>query len=192
VTRWLPGLQRGDREAMSALWGRYFAPLVQVAEARLRGAPCGVAGGEDVVVEAFLSFCDDVQKEGRFPDLSSRDNLMRLLVRFTVCKAFDFRAKAERRRRVLRGGSALGEAGADAHAGDEPPPEFQAQVADLLAKLPDDELRAVARLRMEGHSNADVAAALGCAVATVERKLARIRGVWKKDWAALRGQDTEG
>jgi hypothetical protein len=41
-----------------------------------------------------------VQKEGRFPDLSGRDNLMRLLVRFTVCRALDFRTREERLRFV--------------------------------------------------------------------------------------------
>jgi hypothetical protein len=38
VTRWLPGLQRGERAAVSALWERYFAHLVRIAEARLRGS----------------------------------------------------------------------------------------------------------------------------------------------------------
>ena len=190
VTRWIPGLQRGDRRAIQALWEHYFEPMVRLAQARLRGAPCQDVA-EDVAVEAFLSFCSDVQRPGHFPDLCSRENLLRLLLRFTVCKAFDFRAREERRHRIVRGESALGEAGFEVHAGREPPPEFQAQVASLLAKLPDDEpeLREVALLRMEGRTNQEIAAVQDCGVSTVERKLSRIRGYWKADWAALHGEE---
>jgi DNA-directed RNA polymerase specialized sigma24 family protein len=188
VTRWIPNLRQGDQHAVQVLWEHYFEPLVRLAEARLRGASCQ-SGAEDVAVDAFLSFCRDVQKEGRFPDLSSRDNLMRLLVRFTVCKAFDFRAREERRHRIVRGESALGEAGFEPHPGREPPAEFQAQVASLLAKLPDDELRAIALMRMEGLTNQEIAAIRSCGLATVERKLSRIRGYWKADWAELHGAE---
>src|SRR5262245_9287087 len=191
VTRRIPGLRRGDRRAVQALWERYFAPLARIAEARLRGAPRRAGDGEDAAVEALLSFCRDVQKEGRFSDLSGRDSLMRLLVRFTVCRALDFRTREERRRRTVRGDSALGEPGFEPHPGREPPPELQAQVADLLARLPDEELRSVARLRMEGHTNAEIASLLGRGLSTVELKLARIRGYLKADWIELIGERRE-
>jgi len=191
VTRWIPGLRRGDRQAVQALWERYFGPLARIAEARLHGAPRRAGDGEDAAVEALLGFCSAVQKEGSFPDLASRDNLIRLLVRFTVCRALDFRTREERRRRSVRGDSALGEAGFEPHPGREPLPELQAQVADLLAKLPDEELREVARLRMEGHTNAEIASLLGRGVSTVELKLARIRGYLKADWADLMGESEE-
>jgi DNA-directed RNA polymerase specialized sigma24 family protein len=187
VTRWLPGLQRGNQHAIAALWQRCFAPLARVAQARLRGA-CRAGDGEDIAVEAFLSFCAAAREQGRFPQLSSRDNLMRLLVRFTVYKAFDFRAREVRRHQAVRGESALGEAGFDCHPGDAPPPEFQAQVADLLARLPDDELRQIARLRMEGHTNAEIASVLNRCVSGIELKVARIRGYWKADWAERKGE----
>jgi DNA-directed RNA polymerase specialized sigma24 family protein len=191
VTRWIPGLPQGDQQAIQVLWQHSFEPLVRLAEARLRGAPCRAGGAEDVAVEAFLGFCSDVQKEGRFPDLSSRDNLMRLLVRFTVCKAFDFRAREWRRAQAVRGDSALGAAGADGHAGDSPPPEFQVQVASLLARLPE-ELRELALMRMEGFTNQEIAAIRNCCRSTVELKMSRIRGYWKTDWASLHGgEDAE-
>jgi DNA-directed RNA polymerase specialized sigma24 family protein len=191
VTRWISGLQRGDQEAIQALWEHYFEPLARIAQARLRGAPCRAGDGEDIAVEAFLSFCSNAQTEGRFPELFNRDNLMRLLVRFTVCKAFDFCAREGRRHRAVRGESALGEAGFECLPGDEPPAGFQAQVADLLAKLPTEDLREIARLRMEGSANREIASARKCSVATIERKLAHIRGYWKADWADLRGREAE-
>src|SRR5687768_7707304 len=85
VTRMIPVLQRGEQQAVQVLWERYFEPMVRVAEARLLGAPCRAGGAEDIAVAAFLRFCADVQRPGQFPDLSNRDNVLRLLFRFTVC-----------------------------------------------------------------------------------------------------------
>jgi DNA-directed RNA polymerase specialized sigma24 family protein len=146
---------------VQVLWERYFEPMVRVAGARLRGTPCRAGGAEDVAVEAFLRFCKEVQRQGRFAGLSSRDSLLRLLFRFTFCEAADFRARETRRQRVLRGESALGEAGFALHAGREPLPEGQVQLAGLLAKLPEEklQLRSIALLRLEGLRNDEIAAA---------------------------------
>jgi DNA-directed RNA polymerase specialized sigma24 family protein len=54
--------------------------------------------------------------------------------------------------------------------------EFQRQ----LARLPSDELRAIALGKMEGHTNAEIAARLGCTDKTVERRLKLIRDRWKE------------
>jgi DNA-directed RNA polymerase specialized sigma24 family protein len=186
----------GDRAAIQALWQRYHEPLLRVAEARLRGAPCRAGDGEDVTVDAFLRFCADIQKEGRFPNLSNRDHLLRLMARFTAFEALDFRARAVRRHRAVRGDSALGEAGFELHAGQEPPPEFQAQVASLLDKLSkltelDDQLPRVAQMRLEGCTNQEIAAVLDCSVATVERRVSLIRRHWQADWEALHGANED-
>ena len=137
--------------------------------------------------------CADVQEKGRFPDLSSRDNLLRLLFWFTVCEAGDFRKRETRRHQVVRGDSALGEAGFEAHAGREPPPEGQAQIASLLAKLPEDQkkLRSMALLRLEGLSNDEIAAACKLSRATVERRFDMLRGYLRANWEALQGNDAE-
>jgi DNA-directed RNA polymerase specialized sigma24 family protein len=188
VTPRIPDLQRGDKRAVQVLWEHYYEQLVRIAAARLRGAPCRAGDGEDIAVEAFLGFCAEIQK-GRFTDLASRDNLIRLLVRFTIFEAFDFSKREKRRHEAVRGDSALGEAGFTCLPGDEPPPELQAQLADLLAKLPDEELRAVARLRLAGYTNAQIAEELHGSVSAVELKLALIRKYWKADWAELKGEN---
>jgi DNA-directed RNA polymerase specialized sigma24 family protein len=114
---------------------------------------------------------------------------MRLLVRITINKALDFiNDEKGPGGRPVGGDSALGEAGFEPHAGKEPPPYFQAQVADLMAKLPSDELREIARLSMEGYTNAEVASRLGCCLSTVELKRSLIRRYWQADWAELRGE----
>ena len=64
----------------------------------------------------------------------------------------------------------------------EPTPEFVVMIAEETARklgsLPDAALRQVAVLRMEGHSNQEIAAKLGCVARTVERKLDVIRSLW--------------
>jgi DNA-directed RNA polymerase specialized sigma24 family protein len=177
---------------VQVLWQHYFEPMVRVAEGRLRGASCRAGGAEDVAVDAFLRFCREVQRQGRFPDLSSRDNLLRLLFRFTVCEAGDFRARETRRHRVVRGDSALGGAGFELHAGREPPPEGQAQLASLLGKLPEErKLRSIALLRLQGLSNDEIAAACEVSRATVEMRFRLIRSHLKADWDALQGNSAE-
>jgi DNA-directed RNA polymerase specialized sigma24 family protein len=54
------------------------------------------------------------------------------------------------------------------------------EVRRLLGLLPNDEVRCVALLKLEGCTNAEVAGRLGCAEATVERRLGLIRSLWKE------------
>jgi DNA-directed RNA polymerase specialized sigma24 family protein len=67
----------------------------------------------------------------------------------------------------------------------EPTPEFAAQAAEeyqrLLTILPHADLRAVAQWKMEGYTNAEIAAKLGCVARSVERKLGIIRAAWEKE-----------
>ncbi len=72
-------------------------------------------------------------------------------------------------------------------AAADPTPEFAAMVADeyrrLFGSLADESLRAVALLRLEGHSNEEIAANLTCGLRTVERKLEVIRKRWLAEGA---------
>src|SRR5262249_25055150 len=47
-----------------------------------------------------------------------------------------------------------------------------------LRDLPEPDLRRVALMRLEGYANSEIAAALGCAERSVERKLSLIRKRW--------------
>ena len=51
----------------------------------------------------------------------------------------------------------------------------------LLDRLGDETLRTVAVWKMEGETNAAIAARLGCVTSTVERKLQRIRDLWTRE-----------
>jgi DNA-directed RNA polymerase specialized sigma24 family protein len=187
VTDWIGQLKAGDSAAVERLWGRYFERLVGLARDQLRGTPRRAADEEDVALSAFDSFCRGAE-HGRFPELLHRDNLWRLLVTITLRKAHDLR-RAERRRKrgggeVLTESELAVEAGLEQLVSHEPSPELAAQVAEqcrlLLGCLDDPALQSLALWKMEGYTNDELAARLGCGLRTVERKLRLIRQLWRE------------
>ena len=112
-----------------------------------------------------------------------------MLVKITERKALNQLRDQTRQKRGggrLRGESAFldssasaARAGLDQFAGPEPTPEFAAVIAEgfqrLLDLLADDELREIALLKLEGHTNEELAARTGRSVPTIERRLRLIR-----------------
>ncbi len=196
VTCWLGHLKEGDQAAAQPLWERYFSRLVVVARGKLKKLRRTTADQdeEDAALSAFNSFCDGAAR-GRFPQLADRDDLWRLLVVITARKAL---AQAHREGRKKRGGGRVVDeavlfghgsgdgdslAGLERIAGEGPTPEFAAMIAEecqrLLDVLDDDALRHVALSRMEGYTNDEIAAQLGCARRTIARRLELIRKTWE-------------
>jgi DNA-directed RNA polymerase specialized sigma24 family protein len=197
VSHWIAELRAGNHAAAQQLWEEYFQRLVGLARKRLRGQPRRAADEEDVALSAFDSFCRGAEN-GRFPQLSDRQDLWRLLVVITARKASHLVRNESRQKRgggAVRGESALlsprGASGADSGfaqiIGREPTSDFAAQVAEecgrLLDCLGDDDLRLIALAKMEGHTTDEIAARLGCARCTVERRLRLIRRIWEKETA---------
>ena len=190
VTRWVTALKEGDAAAAQPLWERYHRRLVAQAREKLRTARRRAADEEDVVQSAFHSFFQGMAR-GRFPQLGDRDNLWRLLVVITARKALDELAREHAVRRgggMLQGESRISSglesdaAAIEQVVGDEPTPEFAAQVAEeyerLLDLLGDETLRQVAVWKMEGLTNDEVAERLACSRRTVARKLETVRIIW--------------
>jgi RNA polymerase sigma factor (sigma-70 family) len=197
VTTWIGQLRSGNRDAAQRLWDRYFPRLVGLARKRLRNLGVSrraVDDEDDVALSAFDSFCRGAE-QGRFPRLDGRDDLWALLAVITARKAIDLRDHEWRQKNgngKVGGESVLdilfgtkdGAAGIDQVVGREPTPEFAAQVAEefqrLMASLPDDEFRSIALAKMEGYTIKEIAARLGCSVATVERRLGTIRKIYEE------------
>jgi DNA-directed RNA polymerase specialized sigma24 family protein len=197
VTHWIDQLKLGDPAGAERLWARYFERLVELARVQLRGAPRRAADEEDVALSAFDSFFR-CMGQGRFAELINRESLWRLLVTITLRKARDLRRHACQQKRG--GGKVLGEselpdtvdcaaanAGLEQVVGREPSPELAVQVAEecrwLLSRLGDATLQSLALLKMEGYTNAEAAARMGCGLRSVERKLRLIRKIWVKELA---------
>ncbi len=189
VTRLIGMLKQGDRVASQQLWEAYFGRLVGLARARLKNTVRRVADEEDVALSAFDSFFRRAER-GQFPQLQDRDDLWQLLFVLTVRKAINL---VHYQGRKSRGGGRvqslqdLEALGADQILGTEPSPELAAQMTEecqrLLARLGDETLRAVALWKMEGYTNVEIAAKLGCVEQTVERKLRAVRQVWSNEVA---------
>ncbi len=180
VSHWLRQVQAGDHGGIQPLWDRYFAQLVRLARARLRGVAAGHADEEDVAASAFASFCRAAEA-GRFPQLGDRDDLWRLLIVITARKAA--RVLRSEMRAKRGGGLRREDIELESVVGDAPSPAFAAQCADecraMLALLGDETLAAVAVQKMEGYSAAEIAGRCDVAVRTVERKLQLIRQIWE-------------
>ena len=195
VTLWIDRLKSGDETAAQKLWERYFDRIVRMAQRRLGHLPRRVADEEDVALSVFDSLFLGVA-EGRFPELSHRDNLWRLLVVMTARKAIDQIHHQKRQKRgggMVRGESVMWKPGAGDSLspgfagiiGNDPTPEFAALLEEetdrLLDLLDDASLREVALLKMQGYTNEEIAKELDCSVRTIERKLNTIRDRWSAD-----------
>ena len=190
-TYWLDELKAGRLEAAAPLWTKYFCRLQGLARQKLSGSPRRAADEEDVAISAFHSFCRGVQDE-RFRQLESRSDLWQVLAMITTRKAI---RQVERERAQKRGGGAVrGEsvflkadgdydaAGLAQFIGGGPTPGFQAAAEEefelLLDRLDQPALRQIALLKLDGHTNQEIAEQIGRNVRSVERKLNLIRSLW--------------
>jgi RNA polymerase sigma factor (sigma-70 family) len=191
VTDWIDRLKAGDAAAACQVWERYFHDIVRVARRKLGDSPRAAADEEDVAISAFKSLCVRAAR-GQFHELNDRDDLWQLLVMITIRKAINQRKHQARDKRGggwrqietdrMAGPAGPGDAGLEWLASQEVPPEIATMMDEELRRLfellADEKLRRIARLRMEGHSGAEIATQLGCNRRTVTRKLELIRAQW--------------
>lgn len=188
VTGWLHQLKDGaEGEYQQQIWNRYFEQLVGVARSRLARDLCRVEDEEDAVLSAFDSFFVRV-KDGQFPELCDRTSLWPLLVTITVRKTHNLQRRQSAQKRDARrqvSGSSADETDGDwlqqlAH--EQPSPELTVEAIEeanrLLATLGKESLEDVARWKLEGYSNAEIAEKAGVMERSIERRLALIRKIW--------------
>lgn len=188
VTKWIELARAGSDEAVGELWRHYFAKLTRLARNRMALLSRGVYDEEDAALSAMHSFFRGA-RDGRFPQLNDRDNLWRLLVVITS-------RKVSGRRQIEGAQKRGGSANEDSTPivtysqpdmleviGREPTPDFVAEMFDdlqaRLQLLPDQTLRRIALLTMDGLTQTEIATALNCTVRTIRRKQDAIRAVWE-------------
>jgi DNA-directed RNA polymerase specialized sigma24 family protein len=193
VTIWMGQLAEGDGEAAANLYEHYFEQIANLARRRMSPAYRRVADEEDVALSVLQNLFEGITN-GRYPELSSRENLWRLLVVMTARKAINI---VEKQRAQKRGGGAVrGESilqgpdagmtpGFDRFEGQSATPDFVVELEEeskrQFARLGDETLKQVAILKMEGYTNDEIAAKLETTTRTVERKLQRIREIWSDE-----------
>jgi RNA polymerase sigma factor (sigma-70 family) len=198
ITRRLANLTSRDRDiaqqACHDIYQRHFNWLTGVARRALEGAPRGAVDEEDVVQSGLMAFFRGAS-EGRFPDLRNRRNLWRLLIKIVQRKAINQRHQQlalKRGHGRVRGDSAMidQDGRRDTRVAVQAPDplpvttaEIHEQFANLFQLLDDDTLRHVAVMKLQQHTNAEIARRLGVVERTVERKLNRIRRQWSETLA---------
>jgi DNA-directed RNA polymerase specialized sigma24 family protein len=187
VTHWLHQLKAGEQRAAQPLWERYFRRLVGLARERLGTLPRAGTDEEDVALSAFDSFCRRAAA-GRFPRLDDRDDLWGLLVLIATRKVYDLVEYEQREKRDHRRTQALADEAADRLFSAGPDPAEAAEAAEetgrLLGLLPNRALKELAVRKLEGRANQEIAKLMGCALTTVERRLALIRMFWERELPA--------
>ncbi len=177
VTRLIRAAQDDRASAVGPLLAVYFDRLVRLARQRLRNLPGMASYDEDLALRSFYSVYRRVRDPERPLRLAGRDDLWRLLAARTISRAIDLI-------RRHRPGEVPGD-DLERFLTREPTPEEAAETADecrrLLDLLREPELRQIALWKVEGHTNEEIAARLDCVPRTVERKVARIRLLWKHE-----------
>ena len=184
VSHWIDLVKQGDSLAANQIWQHYFDRLVRSVRHKLLGQNRAVSDEEDIVLSVFDSFYVAVEK-GRFPDLSDRYDLWRLLLRMSARKIVDKRRHDGRQR---RGGNVKihsldpGKNDDDyviEAIGNEPTPEMilmmQESIEQFFSHLGVGHLRDLAGDKLEGYTNAELAKRFDCSERTIERRLHLIR-----------------
>lgn len=194
VSRLIEQVKAGNSEATGELFGRYISKLVERAPARLRGIRPGAQDPEIAAQSAIRSVISRI-KAGKTRMLFDRKQLWRFLLRKLIDKTAD---QWRRENAAIRGGgqiegqSALlrpGESEDETEAfaavlSSDPSPEDFACLEELVRHaldcLPDNELRDIAILDLEGYSAADISGRKKIAPRTVYDKLDLILKTWQE------------
>jgi DNA-directed RNA polymerase specialized sigma24 family protein len=190
VSLWIEQLAAADHAAANRLWAHFCQRLMVFARSRMSPATRRIYDEEDAAVSAFRSLCRGIEAQ-RFPEVGDRGNLWALLVVITSRKiANRFRYEHQQRRNatqtlnesILQPSDGAGVGLLHSLPCHEPTPAFAAEVADLseylMSQLPEPDLRKLVMLKLEGHTNEDVAELMKITRRTVQRKLELIRRIW--------------
>lgn len=194
VTQWIVDVSNNtsnDGTSAERLFDRYFNQLTAIARRRMTGGRLAVSDEEDVALSVFQAVFTGIA-DGRLQP-ASRDELWALLLTMVRQKAIDH---IRREMAAKRGGGRVSGSsqfnllddegrGLSDLPGTTLPPSFLAMFKEeeerLLALLPNDQMREIARLRIEGYRNNEIAEQVGLAIRSVERKVAIIRQQWQAE-----------
>lgn len=194
ITALIDDMKQGDAAAFEHLWARCFSTIVKLARQRLGSARKRVEDEDDVAAVVFqkLYFAS---VNGKLPELTDRQSLWRLLITMTRHAALDSISREQRAKRGgghVRGDSIVedpnlvipnsGPSVFDNFISQFPTPASVVSLKELvdqwLERLPDDESRQIALLRLEGFGTDEIAVQLGLPLRTAERRLQQIRSAW--------------
>lgn len=185
LTIFFEQLRQGDQDAAERLWECCAPRILAVARKTLAYRAQRISDHDDVAQSVFVSLWTQATK-GNFSEDFHRENLWRLLTTMTVRRALKHQAREQTRKRGrgrVQVESSVAPSGAvpfrlDQAMAQVSNHEFDVLCEEQLLRL-DEDLRAIAVLRLMNHTQDEIAAALNCSISTVERKLRLIRKLWR-------------
>jgi RNA polymerase sigma-70 factor (ECF subfamily) len=172
----------GDGRAADALFERYAKRLGDLVRVRLSQRLASRIGPEDVLQSAFNSFFGGLRHD-RFA-LERRGDAWKLLVAIALNKLARQAARHQadkrdlRREQSLEVGDRMDDLLGAALLREEPSPDEAAAVADELEECLRQlapRQRTIVELGLQGYSDADIAATVGCAEYLVRRDWRRFK-----------------
>lgn len=190
ITVWLNELREDEESAAQKIWDHYVKRLYDAMRRKIHPNTRRVYDEEDAAQSAFQSLCRGI-RAGRFPDLKDRLSLWRLLLviasrKISMRHRYDQRDRRDVRRTlddsIFLRPNATGHAVVDQLPSREPTPEFAAEFVEtcgsLFEQIEDPRVFEIARLKIEGYSDDEVAERVNCSRRTVQRKIEAIRRNW--------------
>lgn len=187
----LERLESGDAEAAALVFDRYARRLIGLSRRQLDKRVRGKVDADDVVNSVIRTFCRRAAE--RSFDLDGPDSLWALLVEIALRKCgrwnrhFHTRKRDVRRERIP---PPLADSDCAVEpldrAGPRPEDEIvlRETVEHLLSGL-DDRTRTVCEMRLQGYEIKEIAAAVNCTEATINRKIRNIKDRMKELWPEL-------
>ncbi len=179
------GLRDGDQEACSDFWNKYGPMLQGVAQKQLSDRLQRRVGSDDVVQSACRTFFRRVSS-GQF-ELPDADALWRLMCAITLTKARRAARDHSRLKRGMAKEQYLDSSPTDSVGkrvelpGNEQTPldaaEFSDQMDKLLSNLSPQEC-VVLDMKLQNHTNDEIASHMNCSERTVRRLHNQIRARW--------------
>ena len=195
MTRWISAMRMGDPDAIRKLVERYFGRLRKLSEARIRRGKPIYEDGEDIAIQVLTSVCQKVE-QGHFPDLQNRNDLWYLMFFITHRMVIDrWRARKNLSHQVPFTGT-LEDAletidhDLDSFLSEDSESDFQIlEIVDcwqgMIRQIKDPIAKEVAKLKLDGLSNREIADKLGIVPRTVERKSELIEQRWSALYESL-------
>ena len=179
ITTEIRGAEERD---FTLLWHFYYARTERLASRNL--GPADAVESEDVaiqVLESVFRSLDRKKEEGKLGDLN-REVLWGVIVQATRHKLIDRHRRNSAKRRSV---NTLGRTSLVADlVSTEPSPEeilvFEEQISALFKSLACDQLRTIARMRLDGCEIAEIAEELDLSTRSVLRKLKRVHETWRE------------
>ncbi len=167
-------------KSVNPIWQKLFDDLVIVARKQMRDLPPRMKDEEDIAISAIKSYFRCVEK-GKFELQEDGFGLLPRLSLIAIRKCADLAAYLKAQKRDV---ARVTDAEIDEIVGRDASPSSIVEQEEgrqrLLEALPDDRLRQMARWKMEGYKNKEIAEELGCVERSVERGIGTIRKAWKE------------